>query len=72
VLASARCWNDSSRACANALLFNGLGGYAEALAPAQRARAQDDLSLYPQLGGGDRDDLEAGVAQAGLVSTLRS
>jgi DNA-binding NarL/FixJ family response regulator len=32
--------------CANALLFNGLGHYEEALAPAQRACAQDDLSLY--------------------------
>jgi DNA-binding NarL/FixJ family response regulator len=32
--------------CANAVLFNGLGRYEEALAPAQRACAQDDLSLY--------------------------
>lgn len=32
--------------CAHALLFNGLGRYDEALAPAQRACAQDDLSLY--------------------------
>jgi DNA-binding CsgD family transcriptional regulator len=32
--------------CANALLLNGLGRYEEALAPAQRACAQDDLSLY--------------------------
>jgi DNA-binding CsgD family transcriptional regulator len=32
--------------CANALLLNGLGRYDEALAPAQRACAQDDLSLY--------------------------
>ena len=32
--------------CANAVLFNGLGRYDEALAPAQRACAQDDLSLY--------------------------
>ncbi len=32
--------------CANALLFNGLGRYDEALAAAQRACAQDDLSLY--------------------------
>jgi DNA-binding CsgD family transcriptional regulator len=32
--------------CANAALFNGLGRYEEALAPAQRACAQDDLSLY--------------------------
>jgi DNA-binding CsgD family transcriptional regulator len=32
--------------CANALLFNGLGRYDEALAPAQRACAQDELSLY--------------------------
>jgi DNA-binding CsgD family transcriptional regulator len=32
--------------CANAALFNGLGRYDEALAPAQRACAQDDLSLY--------------------------
>ena len=31
---------------ANALLFNGLGRYDEALASAQRACAQDDLSLY--------------------------
>jgi DNA-binding CsgD family transcriptional regulator len=28
------------------VLFNGLGRYEEALAPAQRACAQDDLSLY--------------------------
>jgi DNA-binding CsgD family transcriptional regulator/tetratricopeptide (TPR) repeat protein len=32
--------------CAHALLFNGLGRYDEALAPAQRACAQDELSLY--------------------------
>jgi DNA-binding CsgD family transcriptional regulator len=32
--------------CANALLLNGLGRYEEALAPAQRACAQDELSLY--------------------------
>jgi DNA-binding CsgD family transcriptional regulator len=32
--------------CANALLYNGLGRYDEALAPAQRACAQDELSLY--------------------------
>jgi DNA-binding CsgD family transcriptional regulator len=32
--------------CASATLFNGLGRYEEALAPAQRACAQDDLSLY--------------------------
>jgi DNA-binding CsgD family transcriptional regulator len=32
--------------CANAVLFNGLGRYHEALAPAQRACAQDELSLY--------------------------
>ena len=32
--------------CANALLLNGLGRYDEALAAAQRACAQDDLSLY--------------------------
>jgi DNA-binding CsgD family transcriptional regulator/tetratricopeptide (TPR) repeat protein len=32
--------------CGNALLFNGLGRYEEALAPAQRACAQHDLSLY--------------------------
>jgi DNA-binding CsgD family transcriptional regulator len=32
--------------CANAVLLNGLGRYDEALAPAQRACAQDDLSLY--------------------------
>jgi DNA-binding CsgD family transcriptional regulator len=32
--------------CANAVLYNGLGRYDEALAPAQRACAQDDLSLY--------------------------
>jgi DNA-binding CsgD family transcriptional regulator len=32
--------------CANALLFNGLGRYDEALAAAQRACAQDELSLY--------------------------
>jgi DNA-binding CsgD family transcriptional regulator/tetratricopeptide (TPR) repeat protein len=32
--------------CANAVLFNGLGRYEEALAPAQRACTQDDLSLY--------------------------
>jgi DNA-binding NarL/FixJ family response regulator len=32
--------------CANAVLLNGLGRYEEALAPAQRACAQDDLSLY--------------------------
>jgi DNA-binding CsgD family transcriptional regulator len=32
--------------CAHALLFNGLGRYDEALAPAQRACAQDDLSIY--------------------------
>jgi DNA-binding CsgD family transcriptional regulator len=31
---------------ANAVLLNGLGRYEEALAPAQRACAQDDLSLY--------------------------
>jgi DNA-binding CsgD family transcriptional regulator len=30
----------------SALLFNGLGRYEEALAPAQRACAQDELSLY--------------------------
>jgi DNA-binding CsgD family transcriptional regulator len=32
--------------CANALLLNGLGRYEEALAAAQRACAQDELSLY--------------------------
>jgi DNA-binding CsgD family transcriptional regulator len=32
--------------CANALLSNGLGRYEEALAAAQRACAQDELSLY--------------------------
>jgi DNA-binding CsgD family transcriptional regulator len=32
--------------CANAVLFNGLGRYDQALAPAQRACAQDELSLY--------------------------
>jgi DNA-binding CsgD family transcriptional regulator len=32
--------------CANAALLNGLGRYDEALAPAQRACEQDDLSLY--------------------------
>ena len=32
--------------CANAVLFNGLGRYDEALAAAQRACAQDELSLY--------------------------
>ena len=32
--------------CANALLFNGLSRYDEALPPAQRACTQDDLSLY--------------------------
>jgi DNA-binding CsgD family transcriptional regulator len=32
--------------CANAVLFNGLGRYEEALAPAQRACAHDELSLY--------------------------
>jgi DNA-binding CsgD family transcriptional regulator len=32
--------------CANAVLLNGLGRYEEALPPAQRACAQDDLSLY--------------------------
>jgi DNA-binding CsgD family transcriptional regulator/sulfur carrier protein ThiS len=32
--------------CANAILFNGLGRYQEALAPAERACAQDELSLY--------------------------
>jgi DNA-binding CsgD family transcriptional regulator len=32
--------------CANAVLFNGLGRYDEALVPAQRACAQDELSLY--------------------------
>jgi DNA-binding CsgD family transcriptional regulator len=32
--------------CANALLFNGLGRYDEALAAAQRACAQNELSLY--------------------------
>ena len=36
----------SMNECANALLFNGLGRYEEALAPAQRACAQDELSLY--------------------------
>jgi DNA-binding CsgD family transcriptional regulator len=32
--------------CANALLFNGLGRYEEALAAAERACAHDELSLY--------------------------
>jgi DNA-binding CsgD family transcriptional regulator len=32
--------------CANAVLFNGLGRYQEALAAAERACAQDELSLY--------------------------
>ncbi|MGH3549388.1 MAG: helix-turn-helix transcriptional regulator [Pseudonocardiaceae bacterium] len=32
--------------CANAVLFNGLGRYEEALAAAQRACAQNELSLY--------------------------
>jgi DNA-binding CsgD family transcriptional regulator len=32
--------------CANAVLCNGLGHYDQALAPAQRACAQDELSLY--------------------------
>jgi DNA-binding CsgD family transcriptional regulator len=32
--------------CANAVLFNGLGRYEEALPPAQRACAHDELSLY--------------------------
>jgi DNA-binding CsgD family transcriptional regulator len=32
--------------CASAVLFNGLGRYEEALAAAERACAQDDLSLY--------------------------
>jgi DNA-binding CsgD family transcriptional regulator len=32
--------------CANAILLNGLGRYDEALAPAQRACAHDELSLY--------------------------
>jgi DNA-binding CsgD family transcriptional regulator len=32
--------------CASALLFNGLGRYEEALAAAERACAQDELSLY--------------------------
>ena len=32
--------------CANAVLFNGLGRYEEALAVAERACAQDELSLY--------------------------
>jgi DNA-binding CsgD family transcriptional regulator len=32
--------------CANAVLFNGLGRYDEALAAAERACAQDELSLY--------------------------
>jgi DNA-binding CsgD family transcriptional regulator len=32
--------------CANAVLCNGLGRYDEALAPAQRACAQGELSLY--------------------------
>ena len=32
--------------CANAILFNGLGRYEQALAAAQRACAQEELSLY--------------------------
>jgi DNA-binding CsgD family transcriptional regulator len=32
--------------CAKAVLFNGLGRYTEALAAAERACAQDDMSLY--------------------------
>jgi DNA-binding CsgD family transcriptional regulator len=32
--------------CANAILLNGLGRYQEALAAAERACAQDELSLY--------------------------
>ena len=32
--------------CANAVLYNGLGRYDEALSPAQRACAQGELSLY--------------------------